>query len=547
MKRAFKFSFLDSKFFNSKVKSANVKNGERWLGFFLGPALVACVGQVCGGYANLYYTDVLDMSPIAGGLFLALMPIISKIIDAITNIIMGRIVDNTTSRQGKARPWILVAGPMLALSSILLYLFPGESIAIQVLWATVTYNLYHCISNTVYVISNTLMTPLSTRNSKQRDTLSMAYSMGFNMIPGMLGSILFPIVLLPYMGVDKGRWITVMFITGLLAIPATLLQYYFTRERITEETAGTIEETPRISLKQQIKGCTSSQYWMVIMGIIIVHQIISSFQTTSVLYYCNWVLGSYNDGTTMPLLNAIGQAPLGFGIIILWPLVKKFSKRNVMMVGCAISVIGNLIGYMAAKDMVIVLIGLIIRSIGTLPITYTLLSMLADALDHVEWMNGFRCDGFSSSVYSIVFTVIAGFVSGVFNLMLGITGYVAPASDGSFVVQSSGVQNWFTASMFLIPAVGLFIIAFLLAFFNVEKELPVIRADIVERHKAEAEARGEVYITQEEKAMQEQAELDRIAEEKRIEELKEKCVRKNLNFDEENEKYLKKLVKKNKG
>jgi GPH family glycoside/pentoside/hexuronide:cation symporter len=69
-------------------------------------------------------------------------------------------------------------------------------------------------------------------------------------------------------------------------------------------------------------------------------------------------------------------------------------------------------------------------------------------------------------------------------------------------------------------------------------------ADITARHKAEAEARGEVYLSIEEKAALEQAENDRIAEENRIKELKAKCEKKGLRFEDEEAKYQAKLAEK---
>ena len=57
-------------------------------------------------------------------------------------------------------------------------------------------------------------------------------------------------------------------------------------------------------------------------------------------------------------------------------------------------------------------------------------------------------------------------------------------------------------------------------------------------------AHGEVYVSPEEKARLEQEELDRIAEEKRIAELKERCRRKGLSFEEEEAKYQARLAAK---
>jgi GPH family glycoside/pentoside/hexuronide:cation symporter len=543
MKTSFQFQFLEPKAFDTRIKSANVKNVERWIGFCLAPALVAMVNMLVG-YLNVFYTDVLDMSPIAGGLFLAAMPLISKILDAITNIIMGRFIDNTTSRHGKIRPWLWVSGPLMAVSTFLLFACPTSSVTIKVVWATMSYNLYYCIAFTIYNISNTLFIPLSTRNSKQRDTLAMAYSVGYNMIPGMIASLLLPMLILPYMGTDQSKWLLVMSIVGVLAIPATILQYYFTRERITEESAAVSFDKPKYSLLKQAKGCLSSNYWVVIMAIIVVYWVYNNFQLVNLVYYCNWVLGTYNDGRTLTILQVVGNFPLGVGVLILWPLVKKLGKRSVMMVGCILAIVGNTICLFAPRDLFIVLGGMVLGAFGALPITYVLQSMLADALDNVEWKNGFRCDGFSAAVFSIVITVSHGLATGVFNLFLGLFGYVAPAADGSFVAQNSAVQGLFIAGKFAVPVAGLFIIAILLAFHNEEKRLPKMQAEIQARHIAEAKARGEEYISQDELARIEQEEQERIAEAKRVEELKEKCVKKNLDFETENNKHLAKLAAK---
>ena len=542
MAKDIKLRLLDAPAMNSRIKSANVQKSEKWLGYFAGPAIIMCMYYMCGqSYLNTFYTDVLKMSNIGGGLFLALLPIVSKIIDAITNVTMGVIVDRTKSKQGKARPWVLLSGPLLAICGILLFTVPSSDITTQVIWVTVSYNLYFCLAFTMYNISHNLMIPLSTRNGKQRDVLAMFTSMGTSMLPGAVVSMLFPMLILPIIGVDQGKWITVMGIISILALPAVFLEYYFTRERVTEETANVVQENT-VSFMDQLKGCMKSKYWIVIMGIIVVYNLYNNFQVTSSLYYANWVLGTYNDGTTYTIMNAVGQAPLGFGVIILWPLVKKIGKANSMIVGSVLAIAGNVLCAVFPTNMGIVLGGLALRSFGVLPITYVLMSMLADALDHVEWLNGFRCDGFSSSVYSIILTVTVGISTGLFNLFLGMVEYVPPMADGTFVTQSAAVQNYFVIGHYIVPAVGAFLVGFLCSFYKVDKELPTIQKEIAERHRAEALARGEEYVSPEEQAARELAEQERIAEEKRIEELKAKCAKKGLNFDEEEAKYQAKLA-----
>ena len=87
----------------SKITGDAVSPKEKWLGYLMGPAGALLLDAVLGSYLNVYYTDVLNLTGVWGGSFLALFPIISKAIDAVTNLIMGQIIDRTRTKGGKAR------------------------------------------------------------------------------------------------------------------------------------------------------------------------------------------------------------------------------------------------------------------------------------------------------------------------------------------------------------------------------------------------------------------------------------------------------------
>ena len=478
------FKWLNRSGFNSRIKSEEVKNKEIWLGYFLGPALVATFnGTVGGSYLNSFYTDVLQMNAFLGGTFLALMPLVSKIIDAITNIFMGQIVENTSTRHGKARPWILISGPLMALAAISLFAVPASTNAVKAAWMVCSYNLYFSISYTMYNLSNVITVPVSTRDNKKRDSIAMAQSMGISVVPGIVLGVVFPSFILPYLGVDQSKWIRVMAITSLLAVAGTLIQYFFTRERITEEgKLETDNDEPSVSLKDQIKGCLSSRYWVTAIIAVMIQSIcFLGVANNSLLYLANWVVGTYNDGKTLTLLNVIGNAMLGPGILFMWPLVKKFGKQKVFIVFGFIATAGGFIGQLFAKTLTMALISLTIRAIGLLPYTYVLLSVVADALDHVEWKCGYRCDGFSSSVYSIIGTVTLGIGLGIINLGLALTGYLPPAADGSWVPQPEAVQNFLVFATFGLGGIGLLINTILFFSMDLEKKLPQIHADLAAR------------------------------------------------------------------
>ena len=92
----------------SRVSSDSVTPSEKWLGYLLGPCGALLLNAVLATYLNVFYTDVLKLTGVWGGAFLMVFPIVSKIIDAITNVIMGQIIERTRTKEGKARPWLLV-------------------------------------------------------------------------------------------------------------------------------------------------------------------------------------------------------------------------------------------------------------------------------------------------------------------------------------------------------------------------------------------------------------------------------------------------------
>ena len=78
--------------------------------------------------------------------------------------------------------------------------------------------------------------PLSIRDTTQRGGLSVFNQIATIMMSGILVALVFPMVIMPMLGVDKSKWILLMSVLSILALPLTLLEYYFTKERVTEES-----------------------------------------------------------------------------------------------------------------------------------------------------------------------------------------------------------------------------------------------------------------------------------------------------------------------
>ena len=504
---------MNSPLLASRVKCESVTKSEKWFGYLLGPAGALLLNAVLATYLNVYYTDVLNLTPLWGGAFLTVFPIVSKIVDAVTNVVMGQIIDRTKTKEGKARPWLLLSAFLVPVTGILLFTVPESSDTVKAIWVMISYNLFYSFAYTIFNMSHGLMVPLSTRDGTARGGLSVFNQITTIMMSGILVALVFPMVVMPMIGVDKSKWITLMTILSIVALPLTLLEYYFTKERVTEEAKT--EET-KLSFGKQMKILFTDKYMILMYAYFLIYTVGMTLKNLGLVYYCNYVLGTYNDGITQMLVSVIGGIPMGIGIFAVWPLAKKFGKRNVTMVGFILYAVGSLICWIFSHNLVMVLIGQFIKNIGGLPCAYVFMALFADCLDHLEWKKDLRIDGAAMSIYNIIAVAMVGIMTGVFNWMLAKAGYLAPitatstadaaaklaaggwtsqiplsdlkpAADGVLTVamqQPAGV-SWVISFAFVGLEVftGIALVA-ILFFLTVEKKLPEEQAEIKARHEA---------------------------------------------------------------
>ena len=504
------------------------------------------LNAVLATYLNIYYTDVLKL----GGIFLVVFPLLSKVLDAITNVIMGYLIDRTKTKQGKARPWLFLSAILLPITGIMLFAIPKTGQTFQLIWIVLSYNLFYSFAYTIFNMSHNLMCPLSTRNTLQRGELSVFNQITTIMMSGIIVALVFPMAIMPALGVDGPKWILVMSILSIIALPLTLIEYYFTKERVTEEQLG--QEEKKIPFLLQLKIVLTDKYMVVMFLYFFVYTFGAALKNIGLVYYCNYVLGTYNDGITQMLVSVIGGVPMGIGIFAVWPLAKKFGKRNVTLAGFILYALGSAICWMFPTSLATVLAGQFIKNIGGLPCSYVFMALFADGLDSVEWKSGIRCDGVSMSIYNIIAVAIVGVATAVFNALLSSTGYFAPVTKAEYLanlseyagyatqlsadqiaalsdtgsvafIQNGGVNGFITFAFVGLEAITGLVMAGLLVFLSVEKTIAKKHEIIRARQKAACEAKGEVWIEPEIRAEIEEKQFMEEARKIFIDELKAKC------------------------
>lgn len=484
-----KKSFWNLPLLNSRTDKTTVKLPEMIFGYFLGPLLVLAMTSVVATYYLTFYRTYDDI--VASGSFLVLLPLISVIPMALSNILVGILLGKTRTKQGKARPFILVAGPLLLVSGIVMFIIPYFSMGFRMAWMAITYNLFAALANPVYGNAHYLMVSLSTRDLDARGKLSVVANIPAVAGNGLVSSILMPAILGwikagEALGegnlVVQNRWQLVMGLFAVAAFIGCTLEYFFTRERITEEDIHGDDELQGeiIPTGKQLKAATGDRYWWIIMIFYILYQAGTMFKGGYVFnIFCNdfftevTVFGqSMGPESVQSVLALLSGIPLAAGMLFAWPVANKIGKRNFIIVGCVVSIVGSLVCLMNPASFVIMLIGQTLKGFSSIPGAYIMMALFADVLDHLEAKNGFRVDGISMSVYSTILTVVNGLAVAFFNLFY----------DGG-VFSHQAVSSFFFLG-FEIIAHGILI--FVLLALNVEKNIEAEQKLIAERKAGKA-------------------------------------------------------------
>ena len=589
-----KRSIFETPLLSTKIKSANVSLfPEAALGYLLGPILALIGNGVINIWLVQYWDKVLGLGT-WNPLFQTLLPILSAVIIVIGNILVGRLMERKPSIAGKARPLVLLGMPFILVAMLVLFLvpFPGaasehaaagsfEGGLLASIFIAVGYNLYYAFAWPIYYTSHSALVNLSTRDGGKRGLLGtaiMAAQLGAAGVSGMAGGFLVDLIGLlpvykytdayiaahPDLGVTttkdfsllsgltenvdytikisreqaNAKWTILMIVMVACLVLGCLLEYFFTRERITEEKIKNAEaaaangevaaEPKKVTIGQQIKVCLKDKYWWLIMVFWFLYQFGGMMKNNDMSFFSQaWTGGD----SVSSVINTVGAIPTALGMVIVWPLAAKLTKAKTISLGGVVAALAAsaafaCLGFVGNTGAItgISVASFCIKALGTAPAMYISIALMANVLDHQEAVYGIRTDGFTMAVYGAIMVAMSGICNGI------IVGLKA-------AVPASGQQFLHTFLAFGVEGICYLIIALMFIFLNVEKFSDLDHKAIVADQKAKVLAAGGEWIEPEERAKMEEAENARLVEEARIEQLKKDCAKKGLVFEDEEAKY----------
>ena len=402
------------------------------------------VYAIVGTYLMMYLTDFRSVAPaFVGTLFM-----VARIWDAFNDPFMGMIVDNTRSRWGKFRPWIMIGTVMNAVVLVLLFLDNGLSGNAYLVWCSVFYILWG-MTYTVMDIPYWSMVPALTDDEDERSQISA--------IPRIFASCAwlvinsFGLVMVSKFGNgdDVKGFSILAIIIAVVFILASFVTVLTCKEQVVTAKA---EKT---SVKGMINVLLKNDQVKVILGIALFFNIAYQLSNSFALYYFKYVAertyAMEGNGVLYPVYAGVaGFAQMG-SMAILPFLSKKIGKKLSFFLASFLPVFGFallwIMGYIMPTNVFMVGLSSAIVNCGIGFMLVFITVILSEVVDYGEYLLGTRNESilFSMQTFVVKFAgAFSGFVSGI---GLTLIGYKAN------VEQTVATENGMRMIMFLIPAI----------------------------------------------------------------------------------------------
>ncbi|MBO5937778.1 MAG: MFS transporter [Clostridia bacterium] len=374
-----------------------------------------------------YLTDVLGLS----ASFLLILTPIARLWDGINDPMMGTIVDNTHTKMGKYRPWILRGSILNAIVLVFLFSNPFKfSGAALMAYVAVMY-IGWGMTNTLADIPYWSMVPSFTSDPQERNLVS-TLARTFSGLGQGIVSIIAPIVMTAVsvttaMGED-GQMTKVhdsrsYFICAIVCACA-LIFFSSVSVATTKETVQT-QSAEKFSFKRTFEIIKSNDQLLVFMLFAMISNAGWYLTSGVATYYFDVVAGDPNKQSMFSTSQAVGSV---VGMLLLPFLTKIMSKRKAYqtsLILCTLGYTGMAIG--AFTEMAIVMnICYCIGAIGMSSMFIAQTIFLADVVDYGEVKMGFRAESITFSMKGFLQKMAYTLQTIILFVSLGVSKY-----DGS--------------------------------------------------------------------------------------------------------------------
>ena len=388
-------------------------------------------------YLMMFFTDEVGLSSVfVGGLFF-----VSRFWDAINDPIMGNIVDNTNTRWGKFRPWILIGTLINAIVLVFLFVNPTSFLSGKMVYVycSVAYILWG-MTYTIMDIHYWSMIPSFTSDPAERDKMSV--------IPRIFATIggstvnTFGLMIIAILGVGSNSvgYFRLGLIISIVFVISTLITVFNVKEK------NTVKNQEKIKLKEVFEILFKNDQLLIIIVSVIIYQIALFLVGGFALYFFKYAIQNENLYTVFTGISTIAQVCA----LMLFPkLVSKLSRKIVYGLACLLPIGGFLgmffISSISTNSVLLCMSG-IIYNLGFALSSASTTVMLCDAVDYGEYKIGKRSESIIFSMQTFIVKFATAFSGLIVGIGLNIINYVPNA------IQSTQTIMGMKFIMFVVPS-----------------------------------------------------------------------------------------------
>lgn len=472
-----------------KAKSERTKYILRkYLGYAVGAIGMDLSYGLFNSILNFYFTDTLMITPF----FLAFLVPLARIWDGINDPMMGTIVDNTRSRAGKFRPWILTGALLNAVVLFFLFTNPGFTVSGSSIniglyaYVAVMYILWG-MSYTIVDIPYWSMVPALTSDPEERN-LAATFPRAFSGL-GQIIIVALTVKMVAKLGggsqpLGYSRWAG---ICAVLLVIGCIITFFTTKEKVQVKS----NDGEKFTLRRAFQTIKNNDQLLIFILTAICFNTGWYLVNGLGLYYFSYVMKNENMYGTFGIICGAGQA---LGLLLLPILSKRFTRNRVIKGAMLLTMAGYLLMGLFGPVLNLFIPFAICGVLGSMGIGCMFVAetiMLADIVDYGEFKLGYRSDSIVFSMKSLLLKVAYSFQALIMNAGLFISRYDSDLVKAG-LPQPASAQNGISIMMFVIPP--LFVLLSLFIFskkYKLSKErMEEVNAFITEKHAKEQSAKG---------------------------------------------------------
>jgi GPH family glycoside/pentoside/hexuronide:cation symporter len=373
---------------SSSERDARLGWGER-LGYGAGDLGFNLYWTTIASFLAAFYTDVFGLGAAAAGTLL----FATRLLDAVTDPLMGALADRTRTRFGQFRPWLLIGALPLALMGVLTFSTPDLGENGKLLWACASFSLLmlaYTVLNTPY---SALSGVMSARSQERTALNSLRFLFAFGG-GALVNKYTLPLVDLFGQGDPQRGWPLTMALYGVIACGLFTLSFASTRERIAPPPAQ------RSSPAADLRDLMHNRPWLILFGLALLIMLTITLRAGSAYYYFTYWL---KRPDLLPDYLLVQMLAYAAGAALAPLLIRLFDKARLLAALMLIVAALSFAFWFVGPDQVGMIFALnILISLALGPKSPLTWSMYADSADYGEWKHGRRATAmtFAAATFS---------------------------------------------------------------------------------------------------------------------------------------------------